>query len=132
MELGFLEVHLQMMHGKKTGGRRNWDNMAPCREQCTYKIYFPTAGAPKEFPHRGLLRMGGDTDGDVGPLFPLVCPGYHDYTGGGHPPPPTVILVRHAGALAGAERAASIYFSVHQEGGEITEEEDGRGAAGEC
>ena len=76
--------------------------------------------------------MGGDTDGDVGPLFPLVCLGYHDYTGGGHPPPPTVILVRHAGALAGAERAASIYFSVHQEGGEITEEEDGRGAAGEC
>ena len=76
--------------------------------------------------------MEDDADGDVGPLLPLACQGYHDYTGEGKPTSPTVPPVRHDGYLAGAERAASQHLSVHQGGIEKTEADGRRGAAGEC
>ena len=75
--------------------------------------------------------MGGDADGDVGPLFLLKCAEYHDYTGGGQPTPKKVLPVQHDGYLAGTGRAASQQLSVNQGGIQKTEADGGRGAAGE-
>ena len=58
MPLGFLEFHLQMKHGKATGGRRHWGTMAPSREPRTYKMDLPTAGGTRNFPIKGCREWG--------------------------------------------------------------------------
>ena len=76
--------------------------------------------------------MGGDKDGDSGPLLSPECIGYRDYTGGGQPPPPTVPPVRHDGALAGAEHTAYHHLSVSQGGVEKEMANFRRGSEREC
>ena len=51
--LVLLEVHLQTQHRKAGGGRQNWGTIPPGREPCTYKMTFPTSGAPRNCPVEG-------------------------------------------------------------------------------
>ena len=53
MALRFLAVHLQMHHGRATGGRRYWESKAPDKEPRTYIMAFPTTGGPRNCPDEG-------------------------------------------------------------------------------
>ena len=54
MVLGFLAVRLQKQHGKATGGIQHWGATAPGGEPRTYKMYFLTAGGPRNCPVKGF------------------------------------------------------------------------------
>ena len=53
MALGLLKVHQKTKHRKEAGGMRHWENTAPGGYPQTYKIDFPSAGAPRNCPIKG-------------------------------------------------------------------------------
>ena len=53
MVLGSMEVHLQMQHGKATGGRKHWGTPPPGVEPHTYNMAFPTAVGLRNCPVNG-------------------------------------------------------------------------------
>ena len=53
MALGSLTVHLQIQHGKLTGGIRKWGTTAPGGEPRTYKMDFPNSGRVRNLPVKG-------------------------------------------------------------------------------
>ena len=54
MALESLPAHLHIHNGKEMGGRRHWETTAPDGEPHTYKMDFPTVGAPRNFPGEGF------------------------------------------------------------------------------
>ena len=59
MAVGFMAVHKHTQNRIETGVRRHWETPTPYGEPQTYRMNFPTAGAPQEFPVEG--RRGQKT-----------------------------------------------------------------------
>ena len=53
MSVRFLAVHQHTQNGIESGVRRHWETPNPNGEPHTYRMDFPTAGAPQEFPVEG-------------------------------------------------------------------------------
>ena len=56
MAISSLVVYIQMQHGKVMGGRQHWVTTALSREPHTYRMNFPTAGVPQNWPIEGYPR----------------------------------------------------------------------------
>ena len=57
-------------------------------------------------------RQSGDEDGNAGALCSPACPRHRGDSGGRKLLPYTVILMQHAGPLAGLKRAAPVHITV--------------------
>ena len=53
MAVGFMAVHQHTQNRIEAGVRRHWETPTPYGEPQTYRMNFPTAGAPQEFPVEG-------------------------------------------------------------------------------
>ena len=87
MVMGLLEVHQHMQHVKAAVGQNHLVTTAPGGEPITYKIAFPNAGGPRNFPVKGCQERAATQ------TVMRVRQEHRDHNRGGKPPPPTVPMV---------------------------------------
>ena len=78
---------------------------------------FPDQGRSEELTCGGLPRKGWDTDSGADEFLQPACPGHRDHLGGGKPPSPKVLMMQHAGPVAGTQQETPRHRDVQEKGG---------------